>query len=247
MEPIFCQTHSVDAFATDCFGRLKPSMLLYYLQEAAGGHFSRLEDKADPLSHKHLFWAVTRHRLVIDRLPRLGETISVETWPMPTTRVAYPRAVVFYDASGKVFARAISLWVLMDTESRAMVLPGKSGVTVDGVLRGMEPEVPKSLMPKELPNSQTVTVTYSLLDKNGHMNNTRYLDWVSDLLPADFHASHSPAEIVLFYLSEALEGQQICLHHGLSETGELLVDAHRTDTSVHGKTERVFSAQVRFL
>ena len=247
MEPIFRQTHTVDALATDRFGKLKPSMLLYYLQEAAGAHFATLEDKTAPIAGKRLFWAVTRHRLVISRLPRLGEKITVETWPMPTTRVAYPRAVAFYDENGRELARAISLWVLMDMESRAMVLPGKSGVTVNGILRGCEPEVPKSLMPKELPNSVTHTVTYSLLDKNGHMNNTRYLDWVSDLLPAAFHQSHCPAEIVLCYLSEALEGQHISLCYGLSEAGELTVDAHRASTSVCAKTERVFSAQVRYL
>ena len=247
MEPIFRQTYTVDALATDRFGRLKSAMLLYYLQEAAGSHFACLEDKDDPLAGKRLFWAVTRHRLLIDRLPLLGERITVETWPMPTTRVAYPRAVVFYDESGRELARAVSLWVLMDRESRSMVLPGKSGVTVNGVLRGCEPEVPKSILPRELPHSVTHTVTYSLLDKNGHMNNTRYLDWVNDLLPASFHEAHVPAEIVLCYLSEALEGQQICLHHGLSETGELTVDAHRTSTSVHSKAERVFTAQVRYL
>jgi len=247
MHPIFRQTYTVDDLATDCFGRLKSSMLLYYLQEAAGDHFSQLEDKADPIAQKHLFWAVTRHRLLINRLPLLGETITVETWPMPTTRVAYPRAVFFYDENGQELARAVSLWVLMDTRSRAMVLPGKSGVVVDGTIRGNEPEVPKSLIPRDLPNMQTVRVTYSLLDINGHMNNTRYLDWVSDLLPAQFHAEHNPVEITLCYLSEAREGQEICLHYSLSETGELLVDAHRAHTSVHEKTERVFSAQVRFL
>ena len=247
MELIFRQTHTVEAFAVDRFGRLKPSMLLYYLQEAAGAHFDLLENKADPIANKHLFWAVTRHRLVITRLPRLGEKVTVETWPMPTTRVAYPRAVAFYDENGQELARAISLWVFMDTESRAMVLPGKSGVTVDGILRGIEPEVPKSLIPREQPNSVTNTVTYSLLDKNGHMNNIRYLDWVSDLLPAAFHQSHTPTEIVLCYLSEALEGQQLRLCYDLSEAGELTVDAHRTNTSVSGKTERVFSAQVRYL
>ncbi len=247
MRSIFRQTYTVDALSTDCFGRLKSSMLLYYLQEAAGGHFAQLEDKDDPLTAKKLFWAVTRHRLLITRLPRLGERITVETWPMPTTRVAYPRSVAFYDEAGQELARAVSLWVLMDTESRAMVLPGKSGVTVNGILRGTEPEVPKSLMPKELPDHQTVTVTYSLLDKNGHMNNTRYLDWVNDLLPAEFHRTHTPAEITLCYLSEALEGQQLRLHYGLSQTGEFTVDAHRTQTSVCDKATRVFSAKIHFL
>ena len=140
----------------------------------------------------------------------------------------------------------MSLWVLMDRHSRAMVLPGKSGVTVEGILRGDEPEVPKSLLPKELSHTASRQVTYSLLDINGHMNNTRYLDWVCDLLPSAFHRSHSPAEITLCYLNEALEDQQIRLLWGLSEGGVLQVDALRTSTDDHPKETRVFSAQVCF-
>ena len=246
MQPIYAQEFHIDQLSTDCFGNLKPSMLLYFLQEVAGNHFCLLEDPQETLDSKNLFWAVSRHRFEILRMPRLGEQITVETWPMPTTRVAYPRAMAMYDAAGNLLARAVSLWVLMDKESRAMVLPGKSGVPVNGILRGTELEVPKNLLPKAFAHTATRFVTYSLLDKNGHMNNTRYLDWVCDLLPMAFHSAHTPSQITLCYLSEALEGQQIQLHWELSEEGLLQVDAHRAQTDVHGKTERVFTAQVQF-
>ena len=246
MMQIYKQAFLVDDLAVDCTGRLKQSMLLYYLQEVAGAHFQRLEDPTAPISQKNLFWAVSRHRFQIHRLPRLGETVTVETWPMPTSRVAYPRAMAMYDAEGKLLAQAISLWVLMDKESRAMVLPGKSGVAVEGILRGAELEIPKSPVVKDLPNETAKQVTYSLLDINGHMNNTRYLDWVCDLLPSAFHRENTPSEIVLCYLSEALEGQQISLRWELSQEGVLQVDAHRSSTDVHEKTERVFTAQVQF-
>ncbi len=245
MDLIYRQNFSVDDLAVDCFGRLKPSMLLYYMQEVAGNHFSLLEDRENPIAQKHLFWAVSRHRVFVERLPKLGETVTVETWPMPTTRVAYPRAMAMYDGEGNLLARSISLWVLMDLNSRAMVLPGKSGVTVEGIARGNEPEIPKSLMFRDLPNTAANTVTYSLLDINGHMNNTRYLDWVDDLLPGAFHRDHRLKELTLCYLSEALEGQEVTLQWGLTE-GTLQVDAHREKTDVCGKKERVFSAQVQF-
>ena len=246
MESIYRQTFYIDDQAVDCTGRLKQSMLLYYLQEVAGSHFRLLEDPAAPIAQKNLFWAVSRHRFLIHRLPRLGETVTVETWPMPTSRVAYPRAMAIYDEAGALLAQAVSLWVLMDKESRAMVLPGKSGVSVEGILRGTEPELPKNLIPKALTQTARRQVTYSLLDQNGHMNNTRYLDWVCDLLPSAFHREHTPSEIILCYLSEALEGQQICLQWELSESGVLQVNAHRTSTDVHEKEIRVFSAQVLF-
>lgn len=145
MEPIYQQKFQINDAAVDCFGRLKPSMLLFYVQEVAGIHATSLGAGFDALMDKNLFWAILRTRVQITRLPHSGETIRVETWPMPTSRVAYPRSVVAYDESSSEVFRAISLWCLMDTESRSMVLPGKSGVIVEGTLRGNELAVPGSL------------------------------------------------------------------------------------------------------
>ena len=243
MEPIYRQKFTVNDMGVDCCGRLKLSTLLYYAQEAAGRHSDLLGTDYDTLAKLRLFWAVTRHRVQITRLPVNGETVTVETWPMPTTRVAYPRSMVAYDAQGKELFRAISLWVLMDLDSRAMVLPGKSGVTVEGTLTGSELTVPHSIAPKTLTNTQTRTVTYSCLDRNWHMNNTRYLDWVDDLLPGSFHNGHTAREFIICYSSEAREGQQVSLNWELSCDGCLQVDAHRRKEE---KDERIFSARVIF-
>ena len=128
---------------------------MYYVQEAAGQHCSLLAVDHDTLSHRHLFWAVTRNRVQITRLPRLGERVFIETWPMPTTRVAYPRSVVAYDEQGAELFRSISLWVLMDDRTRGMILPGKSGVIVDGTLTGRELTVPRAIVARPMGNSKT--------------------------------------------------------------------------------------------
>ena len=246
MGPIYQQSFHINDAAVDCFGRLKPSMLLFYVQEVSGIHASTLGAGYDTLMAKNLFWAILRTRVQITRLPMSGETIRVETWPMPTSRVAYPRSVVAYDEAGQEIFRAISLWCLMDTQNRSMVLPGKSGVIVEGTLRGNELAVPGSLAVKALSNSGSRQVLFSDLDRNGHMNNTRYMEWCSDLLPSGFHQSHEPRDFTVCYHAEALEGENLELHYELKEGGLLQVDAWRNqenDASVHS---RVFTAQVQY-
>lgn len=127
--------------------RLTLSALLYHAQEVAGAHSQMLSCDRDSLTDKNLFWAVLRHRVVIHRLPSAGEIITVRTWPMPTTRTAYPRAVRAVDGNGNILFELVSLWVLMDRTSRAMVLPGKSGVEVQGIAFGDEPASPGSIVP----------------------------------------------------------------------------------------------------
>ena len=243
MEPLYVQNFEVTDIAVDRYGRMKPSMILFIAQEVAGRHCNILSVDYDTLARQRMFWAVTRHRVQITRLPERGETIRVETWPMPTTRVAYPRSVIAYDETGNECFRAISLWVLMNLDTRNMILPGKSGISVVGTLRGMELASPSGLVPKELINHRQRPVCFTDLDRNGHMNNTRYLDWIDDLLPSAFHETHRVKEFTVCYLSEAREGQNLDLHWDFLEEGCVQVDAHRNSGE---KAERIFSARILF-
>ena len=243
MEPIYTQEFTVTDNTVDRYGRLKNSMILYFVQEVAGRHFDVISMDYDALAQRGMIWVILRQKVQITRLPLRGETIRVETWPMPTTRVAYPRSVVAYDEAGNECFRSISIWVLMDINTRNMILPGKSGISVVGTLRGNELPAPGSLVPKDLQSNRKRTVSFTDLDRNGHMNNTRYLDWIDDLLPSPFHYSHTVKEFTVCYLSETREGQELNLHWDFLDEGLLQVDAYR---ETEEKCERVFSARLDF-
>lgn len=245
MEFVYTQKYDISAIHTDCFGRVKPSVLLYFAQEIAGEHCLQLGTDWDTLQKKNLFWALIRTKVQITRLPMLGESLILETWPMPQTRTAYPRCTVGCDENGNEYFRMISLWVLMDTQSRTMVLPGKCDVQVDGILRGMELDAPRALPARDGQHSHTRTVGFAELDRNLHMNNTRYLDWSMDLIHSQFHRCHPIREFTVCYLSEAREGQEITLSYSLEE-GVLTLDGHRQRTDVPEKSERVFTARLAF-
>ncbi len=243
MENIYTQNFAVTDNCVDCFGNLKLSTLLYFSQEVAGRHFDRISMTYEQLAERGMFWAIIRQRVAITRLPKSGENIRVETWPMPNTRVAFPRHVAAYDEKGKELFRVISLWVLMDVESRAMILPGKSGIALPGTTNGNELPSPAGLPAKQLLNHRSRTVCFTDLDRNGHMNNTKYLDWIADLLPSDFHQAHSPREFTVCYLAEAREGQELTMSWEFDWEGCLNLDAHRT---AGDKTERIFSARLQY-
>ena len=243
MEPIFRQTFTLSDIHLDPFGRVKPSVLLYFAQEVAGQHCQLLQLDWDTLSHQNLFWAVTRHRVQITRLPVRGETITVETWPMPTTRVAFPRNVVAFDQDGNELFRSISIWVLMDTVTRAMILPGKSGVNVPGLLQGSELEMPASIPPAGLMGGQSRQVRFTDLDINGHMNNCRYLDWAWDLLPSHFHKDRTLQAFTLGYLSEAREGDSLLQQLETGEDGTVKLEISRPEGE---KNTRIFCARLMY-
>ena len=112
-----------------------------------------------------------------------------------------------------------------------------------GTLRGNELASPLGLPAKALVNRRKRYVNFTDLDRNGHMNNTRYLDWVYDLLGADFHKDHTLREFTLCYLNEAREGQQLELSWDFPEAGCLMMDANRHQDD---KSDRVFAAKLLF-
>lgn len=225
-------------------GQALPSSLLYFAQEAAGAHCRLLGADRQALEAKNLFWAVIRHKIEITRLPNVGETVLVETWPMPTTRSAFPRSTAGYDAEGNLLFQIISLWVLMDAQTRAMVLPGKSGVLVEGMLRGDELSTPGSIAAKPLPNSAQRTVTDADLDINLHMNNTRYLDWIWDL-PTPF-AGKTLRSCSMCYMSEARYGQALTITWDVLEDDTLQAALFRENPDAPDAPERIFSALLTF-
>lgn len=239
MEPIFVQNFTVDDSNSDRYGRLKPSAILYLAQEMGGQHSALMSLDYETLAGQGMFWAVTRHRVQISRLPARGESIRVETWPLPATRTTYPRSVVAYDAQGCECFRAITLWVLMDLDTRRMILPGKSGISVVGTLRGNELPAPGGLIPRAAVNRTRRPVVFSDLDRNGHMNNTRCMDWIADLLPSSFHAGHTAKEFTVCYLAEGREQEEIEMNWELAPDGSMQVDAFCGEDA-----HRVFSAKV---
>ena len=114
---------------------------------------------------------------------------------------------------------------------------------MEGTLRGNELAAPGSLAPKTLNQHRLRPVCFTDLDRNGHMNNTRYLDWIDDLLPSQFHAQHSPTELTVCYLSAAREGQELDLRWDFPESDCLQVDAFRKQGE---KDERIFSARLLY-
>lgn len=243
MEPIYVRNFTVEDAYVDRYGRMKPSQILYLAQDMGGRHSALMSLDYDTLAGRNLFWAVTRHRVQVSRMPMQGETLRLETWPLPTTRAAFPRSVVAYDAQDNEVFRCITLWVLMDRNTRKMIVPGKSGIIVAGTIRGNELPTPNGLIPKPLGTQTRRTVAFTDLDRNGHMNNTRCLDWIADLLPSQFHESHTVTDFTVCYLAEAREQQELRLNWDMSDGCTLQVDA----TGGAGEeAHRVFSAKLFF-
>ena len=230
---IFTRKTLVDATHVDRWGRLRPASLLEIMQETAGDHAALLGVGRNLLDPRGLFWAIVRQTVEIRRLPGIGETVVAETWPGPPSRTAYPRYMVGRTPQGEELFRAVALWLLMDVNTRAMV---------PGLLRGGELANPVGIAPRHYDNQELRRVRYSELDCNGHLSNTKYLNWMEDLLPTQWHRDHVLSKVHICYLNEARADQEIALSWVL-EDGAMALEGRRET----GETaNRVFALQALY-
>lgn len=211
MYKTWSQTLQVASYQTDINARLRPGAVLELMQEIAGVHAELLGVGRTHLLPRGLAWVLTRVEVRMDRYPASGETITVETFPMPNRRVFFPRYFIFRDADGQQIGCAGSLWAVLDIATRKMasateiaaLMPDNRDLTAPmGTPATVEEVSAAPLLADHLP-------VYTDLDMNGHVNNTRYLDWCCNALSVETMKTHTLTRFAVNYHQEILPGQTV--------------------------------------
>jgi acyl-ACP thioesterase len=189
----------------DMTRRLRMSELFRIMEEASIAHTEELGCTRDRTLDRGLLWIITRQQAEIEELPAYDEEITVRSWQGDMMHVFFPR---FYEIerAGRVIVRGQALWMLIDEESRQMVMPEDYDIFIPGRPGSDDMMLAPVVIPSELREGesgndvnsgagagtvirQNLVTRFSQVDINGHMNNTRYFDIIDDALytlhPAD--------------------------------------------------------------
>lgn len=148
-------------------------------------------------------------RLEIERTPLGGERLELFTEPNLPTKAQYRRRTTFF-AGGSVIARMDARWVLVDTASRKLLRRVPQGLELPFLDAEELPDFRPS-MPDNLTLRETATVRYSMIDVNGHLNNTVYADLICNMLERELLGDKRLRTVEIFYHHEAMPGAGIDL------------------------------------
>lgn len=198
----------------DFMGEMRPSAVMQVMQELAGTHSELLGCGRNTLIQQHIVWVLTRCEIHMEKYPRMGERITVETFPTANRRWFFPRYYSFRNEEGNAIGYAATLWVLMDIENRRMLPPGDVAKAL--------PDNSDLPVPIGLPATvETVEgeeklqwrkPVYFDLDVNQHVNNTRYADWACDALGVEVMSQYCLETILVNFDAEVRPDQEITLH-----------------------------------
>jgi acyl-ACP thioesterase len=200
----------VASYEVDPAERLTPRALCAFLQETAGRDVDRRGFGMRRLIDRGLAWFLQRLDVEVARWPRLGDEIVVRTRARGFTRVIAERDFLVTDAEGEEMARASSRWAVVGLEARRPVrLPEGVADLPAGPLHELAPR--DGGLPEADPCDLEArfAVRRGDLDVVGHVNNTRYVEWVLETVPAELLDSRPPRAFDVLFRREAGRGASI--------------------------------------
>jgi acyl-ACP thioesterase len=198
-------------------GGVRPASLLRYFQEAIN-----LQMYDNPPSTEELFAAgqafiLSRTSMHIYTKLSVYDEITVTTWANTSKGATFVRSAQIF-LGDTLAADIITLWALVDMNEHKLVRvkDAKLGLsTLD--------ELPSIPLPEKIriPDGEMKKVGerqvfYSDIDRNDHMNNTRYIDMICDFIP-DLE-NKTVRSFTVNYLSESKLGEALSIYH--TDNGE---------------------------
>lgn len=198
----------------DFTGKWRPGDVFRAMQRAAEIHANELGWGYNVLKEKNIAWVLTRTQLQMEAYPNVWDEITIATWTGLIKHSVFPRYFEFRAKDGRVLGKAVTLWVLLDLEERCMVSADRAKIEVPAD-EGHEPALPFPTAPRELRGIEPVKVkkqpVYTDFDINGHVNNTRYIDWLCDLFEPELYREKFICELTVNYAGEILPGTELVL------------------------------------
>jgi len=239
VSPIFTQTLTVPGLECDFQNRWKPVSALQAMQRAANTHASLLGAGFEALAAQQQPWVFSRFKIRFDRFPGADQAVTIRTFVKGISqKLFFRRDFQLFDGDGSQFAAATTAWLLLDMQSRRLLPPAalKNALPDPPDLVGLDEPLEKLAPPEGLIQSGVVSAGYNTIDLLGHVNNTRYVEWVTDCFPFEHYRAHRLAWLQINYTSEVLPGEQVALACGQSAenpavwwvVGENLVSGKRS-------------------
>ncbi|WP_010094265.1 acyl-[acyl-carrier-protein] thioesterase [Ornithinibacillus scapharcae] len=240
----YTKNYHIDLGDVDFQRKLKLSALFRYFQDAANLAAENLGVGITQLFEKYgVAFVLMRIRVDIIRTPMLDEEITIETWPLKPGKLEFERDYIVRDKNGEVIAKAVSVWVIMDLNKRRLKRSESINLEYPELIeeRAIDVALAKLKATDELETVYHKTIGYSDIDFNGHLNNSKYIDYIMDCFALEEHQRYHTSSIEVNYLNEVMPGDTLLIKKDVSklEDNFVLVEGIREED---GKS--VFRSQV---
>lgn len=208
-QSVWTQDFHVTSYLVNPQKKLGIYSLLNLLQDTAWMHATHLGHGHAETIQSKTAWVLTRQKVIMDSWPIWGDAISIRTWVRP---LQGPFAVRDFEIvkDEKIIGTGTTSWILMNLETRSAVLGDLGVLPFESRTDYKLPYDAQKVFIKEALESRAVfEVRNSDLDMNDHVNNTRYVQWILDSIPREWHSRFVLHGYDVNFLAETHAGDQV--------------------------------------
>lgn len=216
----------IDLRDVDFNKKVKLSSIFSYFQDIASAASDDLGYGIEELQQKfNVAWVLNRIRVEIIRYPKWDEKVTIETWPLEPNRIQFERDYFVRDKEGNSIIKAVSSWLIMGLDDRKLKRSETIGIQYPEIIkeRAIDYQLRKLQTPNQLELAYKKTIGYSDVDFNGHLNNSKYVDYIMDCFPVSDHEKYDVKAIEVNFMQEALPGDIITLYKDLSKFKDQII------------------------
>ncbi len=232
----YTMTLKIASYDVGAEDRMKLSAVLRYQQEAGEQHLLPAGLGWRDMIAMGMVFVTSRWHTVIHRLPHMEETVTLTTWHRNRKGPRFFRCYEWRDAQGNLLIEGVMQFALVSVEQHRLLRGDEfmERAPLPDVERTVSCADPGRFAIDETAPVGTYTVRRSDLDRNGHMNNTHYADFMLDFAPDG--AEGTPAAVQLHFAGECRLGDTLTMAAAPDEAGYIVVG----DTS----RGRAFAARI---
>ena len=199
----------------DINDNVRPASILDYFQDIAGVHANELGVGSDELMKEGLLWIIVSERFdVIKDIPKYGDDLTLVTWPKKQGKLFMEREYEIRDSKGDLLITGISLWVLINKDTRKLERADKAHFPGEYYTYSAYNEMPErklNLVANNIIDEFDYKVLLTDYDHNKHVNNARYLDMIYNMYNKDYNYIFKYCSIAFHH--EALQNDIIHIVH----------------------------------
>ena len=212
MDNEYIITKTITSVDVDYKLEVKLSSLFLFFQEVSALQAEILHIGNDATIDKGLHWVITRFAVDITRMPVDNEVIKVSTYPADNNGLFFYRHYRIYDKNNNVIVKATSVWVVIDAKTHQLKKDPFNGLILPAEHYDDELPLPGKVNVTDMEYIYTRKVRYSDIDLNTHLNNTRYIEFISDSFPLSFYDEYKIKNILINYNAEFVVDDEIKIY-----------------------------------
>ena len=222
----YTYNYKISSFDADQNRELTLSSLLRIQQEAGEQHLNTGGLGYGFLYDLGIVFVLTRASAVIHRLPRFGEDeVGCTTWSNGFSGMLFTRSYALRSSGGELLAESASTFTAINPHTFKLMRPGQvAEMDLPHFPEHISGRAPEKLRFSDEPFAPALNreISYSMIDYNGHLNNTKYADIIYDAYPGELQ-NRLIKSFDINFLGQALRGDVLeveCAEQAKEEAAE---------------------------